>query len=357
MPFFSVIVPVYNVEKYIEKCLKSIHNQTFSDYEVIIINDGTKDRSCEIIRARCLYDCRFQIFDKSNGGLSSARNEGLKHATGKYIIFVDSDDWIEPDYFLKISLQIKEDIDIMVCKYQLDDTVIGARYIPYESEHINLVYAGEKKEKQIVEKHLVAYPRKGYEMKDTLMPVWKNVYRRIFLQDTELTFVSEREVMAEDYVFNAFAYYYAKSVQVTDIAGYVHVIVQGTLSRSYRFNAVEMSICKHERVRDFIDKHEFVDRHSIEQAELFNFASSFAGDIRSFCVSREKGKVKCIRAWYRMPELKEIFTVRTDFNLQRPLYFCTKVMLSRSPLICLIVFNIVSKFNTSYRLMQKILRK
>lgn len=91
----SIIVPVYNVEKYIGKCLKSIQNQTLEDFECLVINDGTKDKSVEVAKQTVLADSRFLFFDKANGGLSDARNYGAARAKGEYICFIDSDDYIE----------------------------------------------------------------------------------------------------------------------------------------------------------------------------------------------------------------------------------------------------------------------
>lgn len=90
----SVIIPVYNVEKYIEQCIESVVNQTLEDIEIIIVNDGTKDNSMKKIE-KYLLDSRIRVINKENGGLSSARNVGLKIAKGEYVSFIDSDDFIE----------------------------------------------------------------------------------------------------------------------------------------------------------------------------------------------------------------------------------------------------------------------
>lgn len=95
----SIIVPVYNVEAYLGKCIDSILNQTFKDIEVILVNDGSKDKSGDICEAYKSKDSRIVVIHKENGGLSSARNSGLEVATGELVGFVDSDDWIEPDYY------------------------------------------------------------------------------------------------------------------------------------------------------------------------------------------------------------------------------------------------------------------
>ena len=95
---FSIIVPVYNVEKYLKRCLDSIQNQTYDNFEVIIVNDGSPDHSQEIIDEYVKHDDRFLSYQKENGGLSDARNYGVKYATGDYLLFVDSDDYVSSDY-------------------------------------------------------------------------------------------------------------------------------------------------------------------------------------------------------------------------------------------------------------------
>ena len=98
----SVIVPVYNVEKYLAKCLDSLINQEFFNYEIIVVNDGSTDNSQEIIEEYAKrYDIIKDVF-KKNGGLSSARNYGLEKASGKYITFVDSDDYVDENMYLKM---------------------------------------------------------------------------------------------------------------------------------------------------------------------------------------------------------------------------------------------------------------
>lgn len=110
----SVIVPVYNVEKYIFKCINSIKNQSLRDFECLIIDDGSKDNSISIAKELILDDNRFTILTKNNGGLSDARNYGLKYAKGEYVCFVDSDDYIDEN-MLKLTYDMakKHDSDIV----------------------------------------------------------------------------------------------------------------------------------------------------------------------------------------------------------------------------------------------------
>ena len=98
MPVFSVIIPVYKVEKYISRCIESVLKQSFSDFELLLVNDGSPDKSGIICDEYAKKDQRIKVFHKENGGVSSARNIGIKNACGKYIVFIDSDDEVERNY-------------------------------------------------------------------------------------------------------------------------------------------------------------------------------------------------------------------------------------------------------------------
>lgn len=118
MPKISIIVPVYNMEQFLGRCLDSILSQTFQDFEVLLVNDGSTDNSGQICREYARKDPRIVLIDKENGGLSSARNSGLDAAKAEYVGFVDSDDHIAPDMyqFLYQNL-VKHDADISICSF------------------------------------------------------------------------------------------------------------------------------------------------------------------------------------------------------------------------------------------------
>ena len=133
MPKFSIIVPVYNVEEYIDDCLKSIKNQSFKDYEVIVVNDGTKDNSIKLIKEN-FTDDRIKIFNKKNGGAASAKNYGIKKAKGEFIFFVDADDFIEECLLEMYNKALKEKSDLVICdyyKYFEDKTKDHISIIPF----------------------------------------------------------------------------------------------------------------------------------------------------------------------------------------------------------------------------------
>ncbi len=115
---FSIVIPVYNVEDYIDKCLNSIRKQTYDNFEAIIVNDGSPDNS-EVIIKKYLKDKRFRYYKKENGGLSDARNYGVKYTTGDYLLFIDSDDYIDKSLLEKIN-EILESKQVDVVRFNLN---------------------------------------------------------------------------------------------------------------------------------------------------------------------------------------------------------------------------------------------
>ncbi|QZY76613.1 glycosyltransferase family 2 protein [Limosilactobacillus fermentum] len=115
-PAVSIIVPIYNVEKYIGRCVKSILNQTFKKYELLLVNDGSTDGSINVCRELVKDDARVKILNKVNGGLSDARNFGIDNSIGEYIIFIDSDDYVDKDFVKELYTSIKNN-DAEVCSY------------------------------------------------------------------------------------------------------------------------------------------------------------------------------------------------------------------------------------------------
>ena len=139
----SVIVPVYNVEKYLEECLKSIKRQTYTDIEVILVNDGSIDRSKEICERYCEKDSRFKLVNQENKGLSGARNRGMLESKGEFISFVDSDDVLKEDMLEQLMKQMtSEDIDIVECWYTNEKQELELS----TPKNVKTIFQGDSKE-------------------------------------------------------------------------------------------------------------------------------------------------------------------------------------------------------------------
>lgn len=117
----SVIVPIYNVSKYLEKCIVSIMNQTYKNIEIILVDDGSSDESGKLCDAFSLKDVRIETIHKTNGGLSDARNAGLDYSHGQYIVFVDGDDYIEENMIYKLYEEMKRGNDLAICNFKKVD--------------------------------------------------------------------------------------------------------------------------------------------------------------------------------------------------------------------------------------------
>ena len=129
----SIVVPIYNVENYLRMCLDSIQNQTYQNFECLLINDGSPDNSADICREYLAKDARFRYFEKENGGSSSARNFGIERSEGEYVTFVDSDDWLEHDALqLLYDALKKENADISIGRYNCYDES-RRQYLFYDS--------------------------------------------------------------------------------------------------------------------------------------------------------------------------------------------------------------------------------
>lgn len=127
----SIIVPIYNTSEYLDKCITSLTNQTLTDIEIIMVNDGSTDNSKKIVESWQKKDKRIKLYNKENGGQASARNLGLSVAKGEYIAFVDSDDYISEDMYQKLYQEAKtNNVDIVLCNYYLD---YGTKIVESES--------------------------------------------------------------------------------------------------------------------------------------------------------------------------------------------------------------------------------
>lgn len=149
----SVIVPVYNVEKYLEECLDSIQNQTYSDIEVILVNDGSLDNSKDICEKYCKEDNRFKLINQANQGQSVARNHGVAASTGEFIAFVDSDDIIRQDYLEVLIRYMSEEVDIVESQF----TVHKKEFFNENYKAINVIFEGDSEEAvKAVPKHVLS---------------------------------------------------------------------------------------------------------------------------------------------------------------------------------------------------------
>ena len=233
-PLVSIILPVYNAQNHLERCIGSILAQTYRDLELIILNDGSKDQSlpvCEAFRAK---DSRILLVDKDNSGVSDTRNLGLKLAGGKYIKFVDSDDHIAPDYTQHLVTAAEQNhADLVIAPYKMvipagvskpeqvleklqDDLGVMSVARPPEVREYGFLPAG------IYDKDTFALRLMDKPASYFYSVLWNKLYRRDILTGNDIRFTSELR-WAEDLVFNMQYIQYAQTFVSIAAPGYFYV--------------------------------------------------------------------------------------------------------------------------------------
>lgn len=210
MPKFSIIVPVYNVEAYIEECICSVLNQSCEDFELILIDDGSPDRCPEICDSYAKKDKRIKVIHKSNGGLSEARNVGIKESVGEYILFLDSDDTLKSEDALEGLLPYAQNEYDIVFGHM--NGRIDNKYIPEEKEYVD---TGEKM--------ILLLLRTG----KLTVTVWNKIYRAEYIKKRQLYFVEG--YVHEDNEWTGKTVAAASKCILTKAEFYMHRIVENSI--------------------------------------------------------------------------------------------------------------------------------
>lgn len=229
----TVVLPIYNVAQYLDRCINSVVNQTYSNLEIILVDDGSPDRCPEICEAWAKRDSRIKVIHKQNAGLGMARNTGIEHATGDYICFFDSDDYIALDTIEKCCrLAEKEKADIVTfgfCKVYANGQT-GACTVPHTQKQI---FSGKEVQERFLPDLIGPDPRTGRKT-NLWMSACASLYSMELLRSTGWRFVSEREIISED-VYSLLALYKNVSrVAVLPEALYFYRENGASLTHTYR---------------------------------------------------------------------------------------------------------------------------
>ncbi|MBR6126305.1 glycosyltransferase family 2 protein [bacterium] len=208
----SVILPIHNVEKYLEKCLESIVRQSYSDIEIVCVNDGSTDNSENIIKSFAAADGRIKLINQPNLGAAAARNNGLDNSRGEYILILDSDDYIEGDALEKMYIKAKEsDLDILIAySYDLDDKT-GERILP--KYHLKSQYLSSK---EVFDYNDIP----DYIFNFSVGWAWDKLYKRSFVEKYGLRFPNLQNT--EDAYFVFMSLILAKRISVINEALITH---------------------------------------------------------------------------------------------------------------------------------------
>lgn len=250
---FSIVVPVYNVEEYLAKCLDSILNQTYRDFEVIVVNDGTPDNSQAIIDKYAKNDKRIKSYIKKNGGLSDARNFGVKKANGEYLLFVDSDDTINKELLEKINEVIDKDVDVI--RYQINK-IDDKSYVDASNTFTNVT--GEEAFIKLIDN-------------SWFVTACSSAYRMEYWKKNNYKYALGR--LHEDFGLTPYVYINAKKVTAIDYVGYNYYFRNNSIMND---NNREKILKKNEDCLYHFDKlRELIDNNKKVSAKGRKYYNSF----------------------------------------------------------------------------------
>lgn len=286
MTKLSIIVPVYNVEKYLPKCLESLIKQTLKDIEIICVNDGSMDNSLAILKEFASKDSRIRIIDNQHQGVAKTRNTGIEQSTGEYIGFVDSDDYIDIDFFEKLyNSATKSNSDIAIAsilKHKNFFNIYNAKYTKEETA----ITIQDKIKLCEDKKHFFFY-------------AWNKIYHSGFIKENNIKF-SEGQIY-EDVMFAIKALYYSNKIISVYGTKYHYIEHENSLTK-YRDKTGEK---EHDLIKAYSELQEFCNSKNIEIPERLNY---YTKENFGFILNLYKGK------YQSKIQLFNIFTIATISN-------------------------------------------
>lgn len=239
----SIIISIYNCEKYLEKCINSILFQTFKDFELILVDDGSTDNSRKICDLFADKDKRIKVLHKKNQGVSIARNEGINIASGEYITFVDADDWIELEAYENLIDEIeKSNADLIIYNFNKCINEKNIKNLFLEND----VVLKNKEDIHLLQAKLLATNMKNIEIFNKkvigLGFPWNKIYKREIIKKYNLKFeIKNKGTIFEDVLFNYKYLEYVKVVKITNKSLYNYRIISNSASRKYTDNIFEIN--------------------------------------------------------------------------------------------------------------------
>lgn len=280
----SVIVPVYNVERYLCRCVDSILAQSFTDFELLLVDDGSRDKSGSICDEYAKKDFRVKVFHQENGGVSSARNKGLHYAKGEYITFIDSDDYIEGSFFNDIS-KCTTDILIMQCKH------FGSNKKKHFSE--------------IVPECIISTPKEinsflsKYMQCQIIRTPWGKFFKRDVLQNIQFNYGQN---IGEDTVFVLEALQQSKSITVSSNSFYMYLESETPDQEKYKLKVEHAVLFLSNIYQEYLKLG--IVNHNFEKAMFWYFKSLCDDNLNSN-----------LDSWYKNRWVKQIWKrIKKDYT-------------------------------------------
>ncbi|MDD6479318.1 MAG: glycosyltransferase family 2 protein [Oscillospiraceae bacterium] len=334
LPLISIIIPIYNSEIFLKECIDSVINQTYKNLEIICVNDGSKDSSLEILKEYESKDGRIVIVDKLNEGVAKARNDGVDLSKGEYIMFLDSDDWIEPETCEEAYNAIKQkDSDICFFTY-MREFKCNSKVKNIYDEPIRFFNSDECK--NVLCKRVLGlsgedlrYP----ENMDAISTLWGKLYKTSLIKENKLRVVDTSAVCtSEDTLFNIWAFYYAKGAVYINIPlWHYRKYNANSITTGYKARLFDGWNNLHTRMQEFIDEN---DCDESFQRSLYNRIALGLIGLGLNIMSSDKGvmwKISQINSILKEKKYVEAYK-NLDFKYfpihWKAFFFCAKIRFS-----------------------------
>lgn len=282
MPKISFIVPVYKMEKYIHQCVQSILNQSFTDFELILVDDGSPDTCPAICDEYAKKDIRVKVIHKKNAGVSAARNSGIEIAQGEWAYFVDSDDWIEEnaaEVLYGDAMRTGADCVMSDCVVCYDS---GKEVRLHQFSEV--FYTEKREDIEAIQKYMLCHkfsPHYHPNTNNGYAAPWGKFVKMSIIKDNNIRFDPYAQGVFDDGVYSLYLLEYVNKFYYNDQHTYNYRVVGSSLTHSFKKNAMEIMECNYKLVDDFIAAYHN-DDESFRQAEYCRRVAAFASYLSKY---------------------------------------------------------------------------
>ncbi|OUO94594.1 glycosyltransferase family 2 protein [Cloacibacillus sp. An23] len=258
-PDVSIIIPIYNLESYVSKCIQSIQNQTYKNWEAIIVDDGSTDNSPALCDNFAVDDKRIKVIHQTNHGAAAARNKGIEAASGKWIMFVDADDWLEPDAVECLYHQTQKQCDVVVASYTWDFSDGTSRHASLNVFEEHCYHAIDRREYMlglclVSPNDMVNQFPEDMSICPSFAGPWAKLYKKSLLIDNKILF-PQHIYLGEDRLFNLYVIYNAQIVVFINKFIYHYFIRNGSTVNSSLAISTTKVVAHLEETYSFIKEH------------------------------------------------------------------------------------------------------
>ena len=332
-PKVSIIVPCWGVEKYLNKCVESLVSQTLNDIEIILVDDESPDRVPEMCDEWVKKDSRIKVIHKKNGGLGYARNTGLEMATGEYVTFCDSDDWLDREAYETV-YNIVNEKNLDICWFQSrrireDGSIFFVSKVQEE-------YFLDESQMYGFRKDMIGRDPENPKSKTRNMSSCMALFKRSLYMDTGVRYPSERDVASEDFVFLLDFLPHVKRVGIIPNVFYNYLLNPSSITSSYsevkHIRLLNMLMVSKKHCQENYKWEDIKNHYYSQQLRIFKVILKYI----SLSEGNLLAKIKQIKEETRNPDLKNLYEdpVRNKYGFgDRTLIFCMKHHFAM-PIIC-----------------------